>query len=101
MPEFIETSLRKLKLGGLAKESAKCGISRHEQYLTALLELELKEREANRINRMVRTAGFNVIKRLKILFGRASVAYFSRTYNLTQFQFMYKNEYIKIICTRL
>jgi len=36
-----------------------------EQYLRALLDLELKERDVNRINRMVRTAGFNVVKTLE------------------------------------
>jgi hypothetical protein len=36
-----------------------------EQYVTDLLLLELKEREANRINRMVKTAGFRVIKTLE------------------------------------
>ena len=35
-----------------------------EKYLTELLELELHEREVNRINRLVKTAGFNVIKTL-------------------------------------
>ena len=62
MPESIEASLRKLKLGGLAKEWRSVKYLDAEQYLSALLELELKEREVNRINRMVRTAGFNVIK---------------------------------------
>ena len=40
-----------------------CGDS--EQYVKELLELELREREANRINRMVKTAGFQVIKTLE------------------------------------
>ena len=35
-----------------------------EQYVTELLKLELQEREANRINRMVKTAGFRVLKTL-------------------------------------
>ena len=74
MFEFIETSLRKLKLGGLAKEWRSVEYHDTEQYLTALLELELKEREVNRINRMVRTAGFNVIKTTEDFVWSRSVA---------------------------
>jgi len=62
MLESIEGSLRKLKLGGLAKEWRSVEYHGTEQYLKSLLELELKSREVNRINRMVRMAGFNVIK---------------------------------------
>ena len=62
MHESIEANLRKLKLGGLAKEWRSVAYHDAEQYLAALLDLELKEREVNRVNRMVRTAGFNVIK---------------------------------------
>lgn len=36
-----------------------------EQYIGELLKLELKEREANRVNRMVKTAGFRVVKTLE------------------------------------
>ena len=66
MSEQIEQYMRTLKLGGLAKEWR--SISYHddpEQYVKELLELELREREANRINRMVKTAGFQVIKTLE------------------------------------
>lgn len=66
MTEQIEQYMRTLKLGGLAKEwrsISYCGDS--EQYVKELLELELREREANRINRMVKTAGFQVIKTLE------------------------------------
>ena len=57
MTEQIEQYMRTLKLGGLAKEWR--SISYYgdpEQYVTELLEL--RERETNRINRMVKTAGF-------------------------------------------
>lgn len=66
MTEQIEQYMRTLKLGGLAKEwrsISYCGDS--EQYVKELLELELREREANRINRMVKIAGFQVIKTLE------------------------------------
>ena len=59
----IEQMMRTLKLGGLAKDWR--NIEFHgdtEKYLTELLELELHEREVNRINRLVKTARFNVIK---------------------------------------
>lgn len=64
LSEKIEKYLRQLKLGGLVKDWTSVSFSTKEEYLTNLLELELKERETNRINRLVKTAGFNVIKTL-------------------------------------
>lgn len=54
--------MRTLKLGGLVKEWQSIKYQNTEQYVRELLELELKEREVNRINRMVKIAGFRVIK---------------------------------------
>ena len=54
--------MRTLKLGGLVKEWQSINYQNTEQYVRELLELELKEREVNRINRMVKIAGFRVIK---------------------------------------
>lgn len=65
MSEQIEQYMRTLKLGGLAKEWRSVEYKDPEQYVTELLLLELKEREVNRINRMVKTAGFRVIKTLE------------------------------------
>jgi DNA replication protein DnaC len=65
MSEQIERYMRTLKLGGLAKEWHTAHYHNNEQYVTELLEIELKEREINRINRMVKTAGFRVIKTLE------------------------------------
>ena len=53
-----------MKLCGLAKEWRTVEFKNTEQYITELLQLELRERVANRINRMVKTAGFNVVKTL-------------------------------------
>ena len=64
MPEQIEQYMRTLKLGGMAREWRGVEFQNKEQYVQELLELELREREANRINRMVKTAGFQVIKTL-------------------------------------
>ena len=64
MSEQIELMMRQLKLGGLAKGWRSVPFSDPEQYVTDLLKLELQEREANRINRMVKTAGFRVLKTL-------------------------------------
>lgn len=64
MPEQIEQYMRTLKLGGMAREWRGVEFQDKEQYVRELLELELREREANRINRMVKTAGFQVIKTL-------------------------------------
>lgn len=56
--------MRTLKLGGMAREWRSVEFRDKEQNVRELLELELREREANRINRMVKTAGFQVIKTL-------------------------------------
>ena len=55
---------RTLKLGGMAREWRSVQYENTEQYVADLLRLELREREANRINRMVKTAGFRVMKTL-------------------------------------
>ena len=66
MTDQIEQYMRTLKLGGLAKEWRTISYCDDpEKYVKELLELELREREANRINRMVKTAGFQVIKTLE------------------------------------
>ena len=66
MTEQIEQYMRTLKRGGLAKEWRSVSYCDDpEQYVKELLELELREREVNRINRMVKTAGFQVIKTLE------------------------------------
>ena len=64
MSEQIELMMRQVKLGGMAKEWRSVQFESPEQYVTDLLKLELREREANRINRMVKTAGFQVLKTL-------------------------------------
>lgn len=62
MPEQM---MRQLKLGGMAKGWRAVRFENPEQYVTELLGLELRERESNRINRMVKTAGFRVLKTLE------------------------------------
>ena len=64
MDEQIEQMMRTLKLGGLAKEWRSVEYMNPEQYVTDLLMVEMREREANRINRMVKIAGFRVLKTL-------------------------------------
>lgn len=64
MSEQIELMMRQVKLGGMAKEWRSVQFESPEQYVTDLLKLELRERETNRINRMVKTAGFRVLKTL-------------------------------------
>ena len=53
MPDTIEQYMKSLKLGGLAKEWRTVEFKNTEQYITELLQLELREREANRINPVV------------------------------------------------
>ena len=64
MPELIEQMMRQVKLGGMAKGWRSVEYEDTEQYVSDLLKLELQEREANRINRMVKAAGFRVMKTL-------------------------------------
>ena len=64
MSDSIEQMMRKVRLGGMAKNWRSISYENNEQYVGALLRLELQEREVNRINRMVKTAGFRVVKTL-------------------------------------
>lgn len=60
----IEQTMRTLKLGGLAKEWRNITYHNNEQYMRELLEIEIREREANRMARMIKQANFRVIKTL-------------------------------------
>jgi len=62
--ESIEQTMRTLKLGGLAKEWRSVAYRDGEQYMRELLEIEVREREANRMARLIKQAGFRVIKTL-------------------------------------
>ena len=64
MNTSIEQTMRSLKLGGLAKDWRNVVFRDQEQYMRDLLEIEVREREANRMSRMVKQAGFRVIKTL-------------------------------------
>jgi len=63
-PQSIEQTMRTLKLGGLAKEWRGVVYYDNEQYMRDLLDIEVREREANRMARMIKQAGFRVIKTL-------------------------------------
>jgi DNA replication protein DnaC len=63
-PQSIEQTMRSLKLSGLAKEWRNVEYQDPEQYMRDLLEIEVREREANRMTRMIKQAGFRVIKTL-------------------------------------
>ena len=60
----IEQAVWSLKLGGLAKEWRNVTYHDDEQYLRDLLDIKVKEREANRMARMVKQMNFRVIKTL-------------------------------------
>jgi len=62
--QSIEQIMRTLKLGGLAKEWRGVTYKDNEQYMRDLLDIEVREREANRMARMVKQANFRVIKTL-------------------------------------
>lgn len=60
----VEQTMRTLKLGGLAKEWRSISYHNPEQYMRDLLDIEVREREANRMARMIKQAGFRVLKTL-------------------------------------
>ena len=60
----IEQTMRTLKLGGLAKDWRNVEYKNSEQYMRDLLDIEVRERDANRMTRMVKQAGFRVLKSL-------------------------------------
>jgi len=62
--ESLEQTMRTLKLSGMAKEWRNVQYRDPEQYMRELLDIEVKEREANRMVRMVKQAGFRVMKTL-------------------------------------
>ena len=62
--QSIEQTMRTLKLGGLAKEWRSVPYRDPEQYIRDLLDIEVREREANRMTRMIKQAGFRVLKTL-------------------------------------
>ena len=62
--QTIEQTMKTLKLGGLAKEWRSVTYHDTEQYMQELLDIEVKEREANRMARMIKQANFRVIKTL-------------------------------------
>lgn len=64
MIENIEQAMRTLKLGGLAKDWRSVQYQDTDQYMRELLEIEVREREANRMARMIKQAGFRVLKTL-------------------------------------
>lgn len=65
MTEPLEKMMHALRLGGLSKRWKEVEYNTREQYLKDLLALELSIREVNRINRLVKTAGFRVLKTLE------------------------------------
>jgi len=62
--QSIEQTMRTLKLGGLAKEWRSVPFHDAEQFMRDLLDIEVREREANRMARMIKQAGFRVLKTL-------------------------------------
>jgi len=62
--ESIEQTMKTLKLSGMAKEWRNVPYRDPEQYMRELLDIEVKEREANRMARMIKQAGFRVMKTL-------------------------------------
>ena len=60
----LEQTMRTLKLSGLAKDWRSVQYQSPEQYMRDLLDIEVREREANRMARMIKQAGFRVLKSL-------------------------------------
>ena len=72
--QSIEQTMRTLKLGGLAKDWREVAYHDNEQYLRDLLDIEVREREANRTNRMIKQAGFRVVKTLEKFIWKPTIA---------------------------
>ena len=70
----IEATMRTLKLGGMAKDWRSVAYHDNEQYMRDLLDIEVREREANRTNRMIKQAGFRVIKTLEKFIWKPTIA---------------------------
>ncbi len=70
----VEATMRTLKLGGMAKDWRGVTYHDNEQYLRDLLDIEVREREANRTNRMIKQAGFRVIKTLDKFVWKPTIA---------------------------
>lgn len=64
MNNQIEQDMKALKLSGLMKHWQTIEFKDKEQYISQLLKIEIKEREINRINRLVKAAAFPIIKTL-------------------------------------
>jgi DNA replication protein DnaC len=60
--ESIEQTMKTLKLSGMAKEWRNVEYRNPEQFMRDLLDIEVKEREANRMARLIKQAGFRVMK---------------------------------------
>lgn len=64
MDNVIEQLCKQLKIGGIARNWKDVEFKTKEQYIYDLLTIEVREREVNKINRKVKSAGFKVIKTL-------------------------------------
>ena len=62
--QTIEQTMKTLKLGGMAKDWRNVKYRSPEQYMRELLEIEVRERETNRMTRLIKQAGFRTIKTL-------------------------------------
>lgn len=60
--EQIERYCKKLKLANLAIDIESIKADRHEEFLVKLLAREVESRECKRINRLIKDAGFGIIK---------------------------------------
>lgn len=58
MHEKIADMMRQLRLGGMARRWEEVSFETPEQYVSDLLCVELREREANRANKLTKAAGF-------------------------------------------
>jgi len=65
MADQLEILMKNLRLSGLLEHWHTVEFKDKEQYLCDLLSIEVKEREVNRINRLVKGAAFPVIKTLE------------------------------------
>lgn len=67
MDNVIEQLCKQLKIGGIARNWKDVEFKTKEQYIYDLLTIEVREREVNKINRKVKSAGFKGYKNIRQL----------------------------------
>lgn len=96
MNSTITSYFKQLRLGALARDWEQFEFTNKESYLMDLLSYELKSRESNRITKLIKSAGFNVLKNTEDFIWNSSINIPSTTtkQNILNLEFINKKENI-------